>query len=154
MNFSKKMKNFAMLSVACMSTGLTALAPVVSANTAESNTYVKYKTRETANYTRNSFVDVKLTQQTGVPGAQVEVFLKTPYVEAPDVYFVLGEYNIIPLVRTESGSYVANLTDEDLVGSEDFHVEIISKIPHGTHKHIVESKSFKLESSFLRSFVR
>ncbi len=31
MNFSKKVKNFAMLSVACMSTGLTALAPVVSA---------------------------------------------------------------------------------------------------------------------------
>ncbi|AWX95353.1 MULTISPECIES: hypothetical protein [Streptococcus] len=150
MNFSKKMKNFAMLSVACMSTGLTALAPVVSANTAESNTYVKYNTRETANYTRNSYVDVKLTQQTGVPGAQVEVFLKQYYDEAPDVYFVFGEHNCIPLERTASGSYIANLTDEDLKGSKDFHVEIISKIPYGTHKHIVESKSFKLESSFRR----
>ncbi|HEL2309364.1 TPA: hypothetical protein U1V26_000463 [Streptococcus suis] len=150
MNFSKKMKNFAMLSVACMSTGLTALAPVVSANTVESNTYVKYNTRETANYTRNSYVDLKLTQQTGVPGAQVEVFLKQYYDEAPDVYFVFGEHNYIPLERTESGSYIANLTDEDLKGSKDFHVEIISKIPYGTHKHIVESKSFKLESSFRR----
>lgn len=42
MNFSNKMKNYAMLSVACLSTGLTALAPVVSANTFETNTYVKY----------------------------------------------------------------------------------------------------------------
>ncbi|MFX3645651.1 hypothetical protein ACJBPR_10795 [Streptococcus suis] len=153
MNFSKKMKNFAMLSVACMSTGLTALAPVVNANTAESNTYVKYKTRETANYTRNSFVNVKLTQQTGVPGAQVEVFLKTPYVEAPDVYFILGENYVIPLDRTPSGDYAANLTDADLKGAKKFRIEIISKIPYGSAKNIVEHKSFKLDPSFRRSFV-
>ncbi len=63
MNFSKKMKNFAMLSVACMSTGLTALAPVVSANTSESNTYVKYNTKETVTYRRSSAVDVTLSQK-------------------------------------------------------------------------------------------
>ncbi len=42
-------------------------------------------------------MDVKLTQQTGVPGAQVEVFLKQYYDEAPDVYFVLGNITIFRL---------------------------------------------------------
>ncbi len=150
MNFSKKMKNFAMLSVACMSTGLTALAPVVSANTSESNTYVKYNTKETVTYCRSSAVDVTLSQKTGIPGERVVVKLKQKYAEAPDVYFILGENYVIPLDQTPSGDYAANLTDADLKGAKDFHVEIISKIPYGTHKHIVESKSFKLESSFRR----
>ncbi|HFI0641949.1 TPA: hypothetical protein ACGO14_001889 [Streptococcus suis] len=150
MNFSKKVKNFAMLSVACMSTGLTALAPVVSANTAESNTYVKYNTRETVTYRRSSAVDVTLSQRAGIPGARVELKLKQKYAEAPDVYFILGENYVIPLDQTPSGDYAANLTDADLKGAKRFRLEIISKIPHGSAKNIVENKSFKLEPSFRR----
>ncbi len=150
MNFSKKMKNFAMLSVACMSTGLTALAPVVSANTSESNTYVKYNTKETVTYRRSSAVDVTLSQKTGITGARVDVKLKQKYAEAPDVYFILGENYVIPLDQTPSGDYAANLTDADLKGAKKFRIEIISKIPYGSAKNIVENKSFKLDPSFRR----
>ncbi|WP_105212631.1 hypothetical protein [Streptococcus suis] len=150
MNFSKKMKNFAMLSVACMSTGLTALAPVVSANTSESNTYVKYNTKETVTYRRSSAVDVTLSQKTGIPGERVVVKLKQKYAEAPDVYFILGENYVIPLDQTPSGDYAANLTDADLKGAKRFRIEIISKIPYGSAKNIVENKSFKLDPSFRR----
>ncbi|HEL1596480.1 TPA: hypothetical protein TXJ12_000676 [Streptococcus suis] len=150
MNFSKKMKNFAMLSVACMSTGLTALAPVVSANTSESNTYVKYNTKETVTYRSSSAVDVTLSQKTGIPGARVDVKLKQKYAEAPDVYFILGENYVIPLDQTPSGDYAANLTDADLKGAKKFRIEIISKIPYGSAKNIVENKSFKLDPSFRR----
>ncbi|HEL1625882.1 hypothetical protein [Streptococcus suis] len=150
MNFSKKMKNFAMLSVACMSTGLTALAPVVSANTSESNTYVKYNTKETVTYRRSSAVDVTLSQKTGIPGERVVVKLKQKYAEAPDVYFILGENYVIPLDQTPSGDYAANLTDADLKGAKKFRIEIISKIPYGSAKNIVENKSFKLDPSFRR----
>ncbi|WP_105148704.1 hypothetical protein [Streptococcus suis] len=150
MNFSKKMKNFAMLSVACMSTGLTALAPVVSANTSESNTYVKYNTKETVTYRHSSAVDVTLSQKTGIPGERVVVKLKQKYAEAPDVYFILGENYVIPLDQTPSGDYAANLTDADLKGAKKFRIEIISKIPYGSAKNIVENKSFKLDPSFRR----
>ncbi|MGU8054725.1 hypothetical protein ACS60S_01025 [Streptococcus suis] len=150
MNFSKKMKNFAMLSVACMSTGLTAIAPVVSANTSESNTYVKYNTKETVTYRRSSAVDVTLSQKTGIPGERVVVKLKQKYAEAPDVYFILGENYVIPLDQTPSGDYAANLTDADLKGAKKFRIEIISKIPYGSAKNIVENKSFKLDPSFRR----
>ncbi|HEL1655556.1 hypothetical protein [Streptococcus suis] len=150
MNFSKKMKNFAMLSVACMSTGLTALAPVVSANTSESNTYVKYNTKETVTYRRSSAVDVTLSQKTGIPGERVVVKLKQKYAEAPDVYFILGENYVIPLDQTPAGDYAANLTDADLKGAKKFRIEIISKIPYGSAKNIVENKSFKLDPSFRR----
>lgn len=87
---------------------------------------------------------MKFSKYSQLSDARVEVTLKQHDSDVVAVFLVLDDYNAIYLDdKTPSGAYATNFPKNELKNAKKFHVEVIRKIPYGTHKHIVSHSSFK-----------